>query len=189
MAIIYSYPSATPVEADVLLITQASDPSKASKSITLGSIKSLFGITDPINGSGTAGVIPVFDGEKTITNSIIAISGGATSIGGALNVGGATVLDDNLTIEGSVDLNSSIDISGNTVLQGAVVVNGASIFNDSVTAVGDSTFGEDDGATVTMEATLNLQGPIKDSSGILGGNEQVLVSNAAGSVAWANSIR
>ena len=44
--------------------------------------------------------------------------------------------------------------------------------------------GSDDSEEVTTEATLNIQGPIKDSTGTLGGDQQILVSNASGNVAW-----
>jgi len=46
--------------------------------------------------------------------------------------------------------------------------------------------GTDDTQEVTTEATLSIQGPVKDSAGTLGGNEQVLVSNAGGYMAWEN---
>mgnify|MGYP003638671002 FL=1 len=50
---------------------------------------------------------------------------------------------------------------------------------------GDSiSIGSEDSQEVTIEAILNIQGPVKDSGGVLGGDQQVLVSNASGGVAW-----
>ena len=66
MAIIYSYPSVTPVVADILLITQASDPSKATKSVTLSSVKTLFGLNDSLSGVGTPGYIPFFETDSRL---------------------------------------------------------------------------------------------------------------------------
>ena len=61
--------------------------------------------------------------------------------------------------------------------------NGLAVQGD-VKALGNATFGEDDSQEVTMESTLNIQGPVKDSGSNLGGDQQVLVSNASGNVAW-----
>ena len=66
----------------------------------------------------------------------------------------------------------SIDASGNVEIE------------NNLTVDGDATFGEDDSTEVTIESTLSLQGPIKDSGSNLGGDQQILVSNASGEVSW-----
>ena len=61
--------------------------------------------------------------------------------------------------------------------------NGLAVQGD-VRALGNTTLGEDDSTEVTIESTLSLQGPIKDSGSNLGSDQQVLVSNASGGVSW-----
>jgi hypothetical protein len=58
-----------------------------------------------------------------------------------------------------------------------------SIITQNAAGVGIS-IGSEDSQEVTIEAILNIQGPVKDSGGVLGGNQQVLVSNASGGVSW-----
>jgi hypothetical protein len=58
-----------------------------------------------------------------------------------------------------------------------------SIITQNAAGVGIS-IGSEDSQEVTIEAILNIQGPVKDSGGVLGGDQQVLVSNASGGVSW-----
>ena len=152
MAIIYSYPSVTPVVADILLITQASDPSKATKSVTLSSVKTLFGLNDSLSGVGTPGYIPFFETDSRLVDSFI-----------------------------SQDANGLVFIGSQA--SGTRFTN-TSVSTTDLTALGNTILGDDDSTEVTIESTLSLQGPVKDSGSNLGGDQQVLVSNASGNVAW-----
>ena len=154
MAIIYSYPSVTPVVADILLITQASDPSKATKSITLSSIKTLFNLDDSLNGVGTPGHIPFFETSSRLVDSFI-----------------------------SQDANGLVFIGSQA--SGTRFTN-TSVSTTDLTALGNTTLGEDDSTQVTIESTLSLQGPVKDNAGNLGAIGQILVNSGSGSVSWGN---
>ena len=85
----------------------------------------------------------------------------------------------NFTVGSIIDL---IGINGtkDTI---AMFGSGTSLKDSIITQSSNGTsisIGSDDSQEVTTEATLNIQGPVKDSSGTLGGNEQVLVSNTSG---------
>lgn len=58
-----------------------------------------------------------------------------------------------------------------------------SIITQNAAGVGIS-IGSEDSQEVTIEAILNIQGPVKDAGGSLGSGQQVLVSNASGGVSW-----
>tara|TARA_R110002110_G_scaffold142889_1_gene331352 strand:+ start:267 stop:2498 length:2232 start_codon:yes stop_codon:yes gene_type:complete len=92
----------------------------------------------------------------------------------------------NFTVGSIIDLAGITAGTANTL---AMFGSGSALVNSIVTqnAAGTTiSIGSDDSQEVTTEATLNIQGPVKDSTGTLGGNEQVLVSNAAGSLSWEN---
>ena len=55
-----------------------------------------------------------------------------------------------------------------------------------ITVGGDTVLGSDDSDEATIEATLNIQGPVKDSTGTLGVNQQILESNATGNLVWTD---
>ena len=119
MAIIYSYPSVTPVVADILLITQASDPSKATKSITLSSLKTLFGLNDSLNGVGTPGYIPIFETSSRLADSLIKqvvfdASKTAVNVGTIPQKGGGVADNpywiDNFQVEGTLSVSSKVAI-------------------------------------------------------------------------------
>ena len=94
----------------------------------------------------------------------------------------------NFTVGSIIDL---IGINGtkDTI---AMFGSGTSLKDSIITQSSNGTsisIGSDDSQEVTTEATLNIQGPVKDSSGTLGGNEQVLVSNASGNLSWAKHFK
>ena len=91
----------------------------------------------------------------------------------------------NFTVGSIIDL---IGITG-TVNTLAMFGTGTSLIDSIITqnATGTIvTIGSDDSQGVTIEATLNIQGPVKDSTGTLGVNQQILESNATGNVVWAD---
>ena len=198
MAIIYSYPSVTPVVADILLITQASDPSKATKSVTLSSVKTLFGLNDSLSGVGTPGYIPFFETDSRLVDSFISQdANGLVFIGSQASgtrftntsVSSPTLTGTDLYATNIYGNNSGLlNIQGNAIIGNeatdTLTVNSISTFNADVTVLGNTILGEDDSTEVTIESTLSLQGPVKDSGSNLGGDQQVLVSNASGNVAW-----
>ncbi len=200
MAIIYSYPSVTPVVADILLITQASDPSKATKSVTLSSVKALFGLNDSLNGVGTPGHIPFFETSSRLVDSFISQdANGLVFIGSQASgtrftntsVSSPTLTGTDLYTTNIYGNNSGLlNIQGNAIIGNeatdTLTVNSISTFNADVTVLGNTTLGDDDSTEVTMESTLSLQGPVKDSASNLGTNGQILVSNGSGSVSWGN---
>ena len=116
-------------------------------------------------------------------------------VNGASNFTGAILADTTLTVGGAatfnaaVQANSTVNIvntltaSGTSNLDGIVRLGGAvpssstGIFLNRLTYLNSDT-------TLGPAATLALQGPIKDSSGVLGSNEQVLVSDANGKMSW-----
>ena len=183
MAIIYSYPSVTPVVADILLITQASDPSKATKSITLSSLKTLFGLNDSLNGVGTPGYIPFFETASRLVDSFISQDdNGLVMIGSQAS--GTRFTNTSVS-------SPTLDIQGNAIIGNeatdTLTVNSVSTFNANVTALGNATFGDDESTTVSMESTLDVQGPVSDAVGNLGTVGQVLSSTGGGILSWADT--
>jgi hypothetical protein len=261
MAIIYSYPSVTPVVADILLITQANDPSKATKSVTLSSVKTLFGLNDSLSCVGTTGYIPFFQTDSRLIDSVISqTTEKSINIGTVPVKGGGTASNpywiDNFQVQGTLSASGNVAIGTPRELEnqgfdlnvlgeeGKIAFGDNNVFGDPATGTpitwnvvvgeygtGDTdvlqlhgksgtkftrgalgstvsmsidssgnveiennltvdsnaTFGEDDSTEVNIESTLNLKGPIKDSAGILGGNEQLLISNASGQVSWGDA--
>jgi hypothetical protein len=105
MAIIYSYPVASAVEAGDLLIG-TDITGKQTKNFSIGSIVAA-GIPSYI--VGTINTIPVFTGSNTIGDSIITQDSGANGVG----IGGDAENNRKLKVHG----NSSVD--GNLYLSGA----------------------------------------------------------------------
>ena len=133
MAIIYSYPSATPVVADILLITKASD--RATKSVTLSSIKTLFGLNDSLNGVGTPGYIPFFETDSRLVDSFISQdANGLVFIGSQASgtrftntsVSSTTLLGTDLYAANIYGQNGGLlNIQGNTTFGGDIEVQGS----------------------------------------------------------------
>ena len=133
MAIIYSYPSTTPVVADILVITQASD--RATKSVTLSSVKTLFGLNDSLNGVGTPGYIPFFETDSRLVDSFISQDGnGLVFIGSQASgtrftntsVSSTTLLGTDLYAANIYGQNGGLlNIQGNTTFGGDIEVQGS----------------------------------------------------------------
>ena len=103
MAIIYSYPTATPASGDLIVGTDITG--KVTKNFTVGSIVST---EIPTYITGTTNTVPLFTGSNTIGDSIIIQDSGANgvSIGGdvennrKLKVHGHSSVDGNLYVTG-----------------------------------------------------------------------------------------
>jgi len=107
MAIIYSYPVASAVEAGDLVIG-TDITGKQTKNFTLQSIVDLVVIPDNVNG--TVNTIPVFTGTKAIGDSIITQDSGANGV----------------SIGGDVENNRKLKVHGNSSVDGNLYLSGAS---------------------------------------------------------------
>jgi len=98
MAIINTYPTATPKGADLLIGTQVKDATieeNSTKSFTVDALGSyIVTSTSGITGSGTLNTVAMFTPNgQAIGDSIITQNSGATiiTIGGSLTTGGTTI--------------------------------------------------------------------------------------------------
>jgi hypothetical protein len=111
MAIINTYPSATPKGADLLIGTQVKDDTiteNSTKSFTVDALGSyIVTSTSGITGSGTLNTIAMFTPNgQAIGDSIITQDSGAITVGGSLIAG-------NTTINSTLTLKDNIISSGN----------------------------------------------------------------------------
>jgi len=119
MPIIYTYPSATPVTDDLLLISDVSvtDPVKATRKCTIGSIVSLVGALVPGGGTvtsvdvsgGTSGL--VFTGGAITTTGTITLSSGQLVVANG-GTGVATLTSNGVLVgNGTSAITSSSNLS------------------------------------------------------------------------------
>ena len=168
MAIIYSYPSVTPVVADILLITQASDPSKATKSITLSSVKTLFGLNDSLNGVGTPGHIPFFETSSRLVDSFI-----SQDANGLVFIGSQA--------SGTRFTNTSVSsptLTGTDLYTTNIYGNNSGLLNIQ----GNAIIGNE--ATDSLQITSKVTDSQENNSSAAG---QILLSNNAGQLVWGNA--
>lgn len=163
MARISTYPlDSTINDGDKLIGT---DQENATKNFTLSGIAE-FAIDKLIDPDATDFHVPVFNqGGARITDSIISqdsVTGTSITVGGDFAVTGGASVGVDLTVEGV------------SYLQGHVYTN-------SNVDLGDTALD-----TIKQNGTLELLGPVKDSTGTKGNTEQVLVSNAQGELVWEN---
>ena len=114
-------------------------------------------------------------------------------------------LIDKIIITQSYDVNAAAPIKGNPTRAALIsdivdltgvttgtantlpIFTGTGLANSIITqnaAGAGISIGSEDSQEVTIEAILNIQGPVKDAGGSLGSGQQVLVSNASGGVSW-----
>ncbi len=116
-------------------------------------------------------------------------------VNGASNFTGAIIADSTLTVGGVATFNAAVQANSTVNIVNTLTADGTSNLNGIVRLGGSlpsSTSGIflnrltylNSDTTLDSAATLALQGPIKDSSGVLGSNEQVLVSDANGKMSW-----
>jgi hypothetical protein len=156
MAIINTYPTATPKGADLLIGTQVKDDTvleNSTKSFTVDALGSyIVTSTSGITGSGTLNTIAMFTPSgQAVGDSVI--------IQDALAQG--------ITIEANLDVEDDITVQGSIQCNSSLTVEGTSVFND------DATF-----------QTVQFQQAVKDTNDDSGIDGQLLVSNAQGYVEW-----
>jgi len=150
-------------DGDKLIGTDA-DNNDITKNFTLSGVAE-YVIDKLIDPDATDFHIPVFNQNGIrITDSIMhqdsSVSNGTA--GTQITIDGSLLVNNNAT----VSLNLSV--AGESYLSGNVYL------------------GDDVSDAIKQRGTLEMLGPVKDSSGTLGGNEQVLVSNASGVLSWEN---
>ena len=115
------------------------------------------------------------NGASKFTGSIIADS--TLTVGGVSTFNAAVQANSTVNVVGTLTASGTSNLDGIVRLGGAVPSSSTGIFLNRLTYLNSDT-------TLGPAATLALQGPIKDSSGVLGSNEQVLVSDANGKMSW-----
>ncbi len=150
-------------DADKLIGTDA-DNNNQTKNFSLLGIAD-YVIDKLIDPDATDFHIPVFnqDGVR-ITDSIMhqdsSVSNGTA--GTQITIDGSLLVNNNATVY------LNLSVAGESYLLGNVYL------------------GDDASDAIKQRGTLELLAPIKDSSGTLGNNEQVLVSDALGKLHWEN---
>ena len=190
MAIINTYPTATPKGADLLIGTQVKDDTvleNSTKSFSVDALGSyIVTSTSGITGSGTLNTIAMFTPNgKTIGNSGITQSSPEIIKIGTGIAGGASVLETNLLTCNTISGANLLTIQGNSIIGNEaadlLTVNSTSRFYNGVQ------LGSDTDDQIAVEGTLELQGPVKDHSANLPSSTgQILVGNTSGVVTWTD---
>ncbi|MCP3700877.1 MAG: hypothetical protein GY920_20630 [Aliivibrio sp.] len=162
MAIINTYPTATPKGADLLIGTQVKDDTvleNSTKSFTVDALGSyIVTSTSGITGSGTLNTIAMFTPNgQAIGDSVIIQDALAQGITIEANLD----VEDDFTVQGSIQCNSNLTVESLSTFNGNVLVDGE---------------------------YLEIQCPIKDSSANIPSSAgQILVGDASGNVTWTDS--
>ena len=193
MAIIYTYPAIGTIEDnDLLLISDVSLPSNATRNTTAANLAAYVSSKTNLNIAGDNGTT----GSVNLGNQSLLLEGTANQIQTTANQQSIQ-----LGFPNAVIMPGSLDVST------ALVVDGLSTFNDSASIVGDLSVGEDaffDGPVTlndtlevngtasffdptTFESSVNLQNAVLDEASNPGTVGQVLSSTGAGSVVWADA--
>ena len=199
MAIINTYPTATPKGADLLIGTQVKDDTvleNSTKSFTVDALGSyIVTSTSGITGSGTLNTIAMFtpSGQAIGDSVMFQIPNNPWIQVGVVGSGQETVLGPGFlstTALGVADI-QAID-GGSVTMNGNVVIGNAD--TDLLTVTSTSRFyndvqlGSDTDDQIIVEGTLELQGPVKDHSANLPSSAgQILVGDTGGIVTWTDS--
>ena len=193
MAIIYTYPPIGTIEDnDLLLISDVSLPSNATRNTSAVNLAAYVGSKTNLNIAGDNGTT----GSVNLGNQSLLLEGTANQIQTTAN-------------QQSIQLGfpNAVIMPGSLNVSTALGVDGLSTFNNSVFIVGDLTVGEDaifDGSVTlndtlevngeasffdptTFESSVNLQNAVLDEASNSGTVGQVLSSTGAGSVLWADA--
>ena len=164
MSIIYSYPEQTVVNADDMLIgTSAELVGGKRKNITRNF--SVQQISDFIN-NGTGIIQPVANDLQ-----IPMFTAGGTKITGSImsqNIAAGS----RITISGDLFVNNDVNVTEDLTVVGSVGLGTRGIASQSI----------------VLNSTTTLFGSIKDSIGVQGLSNQILVSGAGGAVRWTNYL-
>lgn len=209
MARISTYTNATPITlSDKFIGTEvAGTPVNVTKNFLISDLLALFQsnitLQNVLDAGNTATQSIILTGDITQTGNF-SITGGALSLGGTVrdfngalgangetlvcNASGQLVFGSGLTNQ---NLQQVLNI-GNTATQdinltGSITQTGDQDITGNVDHDGDYLFRV---GTFEFEtnATLLIQSTVKDSTNTLGGDGQILVSNASGKVTWQDSV-
>jgi hypothetical protein len=204
MAIINTYPSATPKGADLLIGTQVKDDTveeNSTKSFTVDSLGSyIVTSTSGITGSGTLNTIAMFTPNgQAVGDSIITQDSGATSVtvGGSLTAGD-TVIKDALSIKDDI-ISSGTEYTPLRFRGDGVIFNKGYIStssHDGIVVIGGvpqpgGLFDQNlqvDGYTETTELRANnIKDAFDSNGGIATGTNVLTVQNIFGQLQWEDS--
>tara|TARA_R110001592_G_scaffold130955_1_gene344461 strand:- start:107 stop:1051 length:945 start_codon:yes stop_codon:yes gene_type:complete len=166
MAIINSYPTATPTGSDLIIGTDVSTTPNSTKTFTIDSINALSTGTP---AAGTLNTIPIFTSAVALGDSSILRSGaGATSV---YTFGGGTAIDDTSITT------SDLTTSGNTILGNAgtdaLTVNSTSAFANNATFSSSADIVMSNTSKILLGTTMTIEHPLNGNaiiSEVGGGN-------------------
>lgn len=172
MAIISSYPTATPTGSDLIVGTDVSTTPNSTKTFTIDSINALATGTP---AAGTLNTIPIFTSAVALGNSTIVRSGaGATSLytfGGGTAINNTSVTTEDLTT------------TGNTILGNAgtdtLTVNAASSFAADATFAAAADIVMSNTSKILLGTTMTIEHPLNGNAIIseVGGGSLSLFSD------------
>lgn len=215
MARISTYTNASPVTlSDKFIGTEvAGTPVDVTKNFLISDLLALFQsnitLQNVLDAGNTATQSIILTGDITQTGNF-SITGGALSLGGTVrdfngalgnngetlvcNASGQLVFGSGLTNQNLQQVlnigntaTQDINLTGNFALTGNITQTGDQDITGDVDHDGDYLFRL---GTFEFEtnATLLIQSTVKDSTNTLGGDGQILVSNASGKVTWQDSV-
>ncbi len=209
MARISTYTNASPVTlSDKFIGTEvAGTPVNVTKNFLISDLLALFQsnitLQNVLDAGNTATQSIILTGDITQTGNF-SITGGDLSLGstvrdfnGALgnsgetlvcNASGQLVFGSGLTNQ---NLQQVLNI-GNTATQdinltGSITQTGDQDITGDVTHIGNYLF-ENGQFTFDANSSIYVQAAVKDSTNTLGGDGQILVSNASGKLTWQDSV-
>lgn len=209
MAKISTYTNASPVTlSDKFIGTEvAGTPVNVTKNFLISDLLALFQsnitLQNVLDAGNTATQSIILTGDITQTGNF-SITGGALSLGGTVrdfngalgtngetlvcNASGQLVFGSGLTNQ---NLQQVLNI-GNTATQdinltGSITQTGDQDITGDVTHIGNYLF-ENGQFSFNGNSSMLLEGAIKDSTNTLGGDGQILVSNASGKLTWQDSV-
>ncbi|MCP4321133.1 MAG: hypothetical protein GY787_04645, partial [Alteromonadales bacterium] len=162
MAIINTYPMATPKGADLLIGTQVKDDTvleNSTKSFSVDALSSyIVTSTSGITGSGTLNTIAMFTPSGQAIGDSVIIQNALAQV---ITIEANLEVEDDITVQGSIQCNSNLTVESLSTFNGNVLVDGE---------------------------YLEIQCPIKDSSANIPSSAgQILVGDASGNVTWTDS--
>jgi hypothetical protein len=178
MAIINTYPSATPKGTDLLIGTQVKDDTveeNSTKSFTVDSLGSyIITSTSGVTGSGTENTLARFTSDGSVVGDSWLSQERISGI--AINY---------LNFEGPSGFQNRLDITN-----GYVITNDLEVTNitagdtGNIDFRGNTTLGNSTSDIIWHRGTTYLTGPVLDTSNTAGTAGQILVSNASSQLEW-----